>query len=170
MATPEPGETRPRHLPEPPGRRYEAAAAAAPSATQASRPRAILFGGLAAFVAAIAWLLVAGILGLDYGAVVVAILLGWLVGSGAAYGAWSGGAHEADTGIRTIAVALALAGWGLGVFLDYLWSQLTIPESQQTLPERLAAEPFPAWVGGQLNPLFILSAIAVGLFAWRAAR
>lgn len=169
MASPEPGETRPARLGEPPSRRYEAVPAAVP-VLAASRPRALFFGGLAALATAVGWLLVAGVLGLDYGAVVVAILLGWLVGTAVAYGAWSGGVHGPDAGIRTIAVALAVAGWGLGVFLDYLWSQLTIPESQQTLAERLAAEPFPAWVGGQLNPLFILSAVAVGLFAWRAAR
>jgi hypothetical protein len=169
MASPEPGETRPARLREPPSRRYEAVTAAAP-ALGASRPRALFFGGLAALATAVGWLLVAGILGLDYGAVVVAIVLGWLVGTAVAYGAWSGAAHTADAGIRAIGVALALTGWGLGVFLDYLWSQLTIPESQQTLVERLAAEPFPAWVGGQLNPLFLLSAVAVGLFAWRAAR
>jgi hypothetical protein len=130
----------------------------------------VFFGGLAALAVALGWLLVAGVLGLDYGAVVVAVGLGWLVGTAVAYGAWSGAGHAADAAIRALAVVLALAGWGVGVFLDYLWSQLTIPEATSTFADRLAAEPFPAWVAGQLSPLFVLSAIVVGLFAWRAAR
>jgi hypothetical protein len=169
MARPEPGETRPAPLREPPSRRYQAATApAAPGPT--SRPRALFFGGLAALAVALGWLLVAGVLGLDYGAVVVAVGLGWLAGTAVGHGAWSGAGHAPDAAIRALAIALALAGWGVGVFLDYLWSQVTIPEATSTLAERLAAEPFPAWVGGQLSPLFVLAAIVVGLFAWRAAR
>jgi hypothetical protein len=168
MATAEPGDRRPARLRRPPSSRYEPAASGLPRGAEPARAAA--FGALAALGVAAVWLIVAGVLGLDYGAVLVGVGLGWLVGTAVAYGAYGEAEHVPDGRIRGLAVGLALCGWGLGVFLDYLWSQLTLPASQLTLPERLAAEPFPAWVAGQVSPLLVAAAVIVGVFAWRAAR
>ena len=161
----EPGD---RRLARPPSERFgvrEEPRAAAPSIS-----RAVLFGVAAAALLSFLWLFFAGVLGTDYGAIVLAAIGGWGVGTAVAYGAWGERPHDPFAGLRVAAVGLALGAWLGGTALDWVWSQATLPGSAQSLAERLAQTPFVDWFAGQLSVLTVLQVGLVALLSWRAAR
>jgi hypothetical protein len=129
-----------------------------------------VFGlGAAAFFALL-WFLFAGALGIEYGALVVAVVGGWAVGTAVAYGAWGERGHAPVPALRATAVAFALGGWLAGSVLDWLWTQASLPESTQPLADRLAQTPFPDWLSGQLSVLTALQVGLLAIFSWRASR
>jgi hypothetical protein len=125
---------------------------------------------VAAALFALLWLLFAGVLGIDYGALVVAAVGGWAVGTAVAYGAWGEREHPPLRPLRGTAVGLALGAWLAGSVLDWLWAQASLPESTQSLAERLAQTPFLDWLSGQLSVLTVLQVGLLALFSWRASR
>ena len=127
-------------------------------------------GVVGALLFAVAWLLFAGVLGIDYGAVVLAALGGWAIATAVVYGAWSERPHERVPRLSVAAVALALAGWLGGNVLDWIWSQAVLAGSALPLPERVAQTPFPAWFAGQLSVLTVLQVGLLVLVGWRSSR
>jgi hypothetical protein len=130
----------------------------------------MLFGGGAAVLVALAWLVVAGVLQLDLGTLVVAAIAGWAIGTAVVWGAWGERLHFPDVSLRVAAVALALVAWAVGTVLDYLFSQAVLPGSTLPFEQRLSATPFVDWFAGQLGPILLLQAGLIAVFAFRAAR
>ena len=162
----EPGD---RRLARPPSERWRTPEAAA----EEPRPdlaRAVAIGAGAALLFALGWLLLAGVLAMDYGIVVAAAAGGWLVGSAVAFGAWASRPHRPRRSLQALAVALTFGGWLVGNVFDWLWSQALLPGSSLSLPERLAQTPFADWLSGQLSPLTALQVGLAVVVSWRSAR
>jgi hypothetical protein len=101
-----PGE---RRLERPPSERYATPEDAAPAASGLSRPRRVAIGALIAVVGAVAIAVGGGLLAITAGLVVVAVAVGWGVGTIVSLGA------EPDPPSTTwTAVALTVLGIGLG--------------------------------------------------------
>ncbi len=45
---------------------------------------------------------------------------------------------------RVLAIGFALAAWGAGQVLVYLWTRGTLPDARLDIAQRIAATPFPA--------------------------
>lgn len=134
------------------------------------RARALAFGLGAAVLGAALWWLMGGLFALGGGLIVVSIFLGWLVGTGVAWGAWGEAAHPAVPRLRSEAVVLALAAWLVGSFAVYVFELVFLPGSHLTLLERMANVPFLEFTLQQFLPFQPLELLLVAIFAWRAAR
>jgi hypothetical protein len=168
-----PGEVRPastRLLGRPPSDRF--GPPPRPPEVVATQTGRAVAGGLAGgAVAALLWLVIGGILDLDAGLVVVAIVGGWLVGGGTALGAWGRAAAAHVTGrIPWLAAALALLTWLVGTLLLYLYAEITLPASSLTLADRLASTPFTDWLAPQFLPLGPLELVLLAGVSWWSAR
>lgn len=128
------------------------------------------FGVAAALIGAALWWLTGGLFALGGGLIVVSIALGWLVGTGVAWGAWGEAAHPAVHRLRVDAVVLALAAWLVGSFAIYVFELAFLPGSQLTLFQRMANVPFLEFTLQQFLPFQPLELVLVAVFAWRAAR
>jgi len=168
-----PGEVRPastRLLDRPPGDRF-GPPPRPPEVVATRAGRAIVGGVIGGMVAALLWLVIGGILDLDAGLVVVAIVGGWLVGGGTALGAWGRAAAARVTGrMPWLAAALALLTWLAGTFLLYLYAEITLPASSLTLAGRLASTPFTDWLAPQFLPLGPLEILLLAAVSWWSAR
>jgi hypothetical protein len=129
-------------------------------------------GWLAAAVFALVYALAAELLGLTFGLPVVALLGGWIIGTAVAYGGWGENEHLPHRGLRLGALALAVEGWGLGLILAYILSQVFLPQSVIPLAERLSVGGFFDYLLGLdlVRFIHLLSLALVALMAWRAAR
>ncbi len=168
-----PGEVRPasaRLLERPPSDRF--GPPPRPPQVVATRAGRAVAGGLVGVAAAaLLWLVIGGILDLDAGLVVVAVVGGWLVGGGTALGAWGRADAIHQTGrVPWLAVALALLTWLAGTVLLYLYAQITLPASSLTLGERLASTPFTDWLAPQFLPLGPLEILLLAGVSWWSAR
>jgi hypothetical protein len=119
---------------------------------------------------AIAWSVAAGLLDVKWGLVVVAALGGWLVGSAVSLGAWGETPHEPDVSVRSLAAALAVATWLLGVFGAYLVGLVILRGSSASFAERLANAPFGDALVTQLSLLDVAEIFLLAVVAWRSAR
>jgi len=133
--------------------------------------RAVAAGLIGGAAAAVLWLVVGGILDLDAGLVVVAIVGGWLVGGGTALGAWgrTGGPHHGGR-VPWMAAALGIVTWLAGTLLLYLYAEITLPASSVTLGQRLATTPFTDWLAPQVLPLGPLEILLLAGVSWWSAR
>jgi hypothetical protein len=86
----------------------------------------VAFGLGAAVLGAMLWWLTAGLFALGGGLIVVGLALGWLVGTGVAWGAWGERAHDPDRRLRGLAIVLGLGAWLLGAFLVYVFELAAI--------------------------------------------
>lgn len=168
-----PGEVRPasaRLLDRPPSDRF--GPPPRPPEVVATRAGRAIVGGLAGgAVAALLWLLIGGILDLDAGLVVVAIVGGWLVGGGTALGAWGRTTAMHATGrMPWLAAALAVLTWLAGTIALYLYAEITLPASSLTLADRLASTPFTDWLAPQFLPLGPLEILLLAGVSWWSAR
>ena len=168
-----PGEVRPasaRLLDRPPSDRF-GPPPRPPEVVATRTGRAVAGGLVGAAAAAVLWLLIGGILDLDAGLVVVAIVGGWLVGGGTALGAWGRGAAMHVTGrIPWLAAALAVLTWLAGTIALYLYAEITLPASSLTLAARLASTPFTDWLAPQFLPLGPLEILLLAGVSWWSAR
>ena len=167
-----PGDLRPgsgRRLERPPGERL-AVPEPPPPRDRPSTVRAIAGGIGGAVLVTVAWLVLGGVLGLDWGMAVAAAAGAWLIGALVADGAWSGAPHVRRAGPPLLAVVLGLVAWLSGQFAVYLWTRLTLPDSHLGFAERVAATPFPAYFGGIFGPLEVLEIVLIATAAWLAAR
>jgi hypothetical protein len=178
---PEPGEQgTPRELERAPGERYLAAAdVPVHGRTGPAVGHAAAFGVGASAVAAALWWLTGGLFGLEGGLVVVGAAMGWLIGTGVAWGAWGERIHRPETRLRLLAVGLAVATWIVGSFLVYVFvlavalpasTHGAIESASLSLAERMALLPFAEFVGQQFLPFGPLELLVLAVFAWRAAR
>ncbi len=167
-----PGDLRPssgRRLDRPPGERL-AVTEPPPPLDRPSTARAIA-GGIAGWaLVTVAWFVLGGVFGLDWGMAVVAAAGGWLIGALVARGAWGTAAHVRRAGPRLLAAALALAAWLCGQVAVYLWTRLALPDSRLGFAERVAATPFPAYFGGIFGPLEVLEVLLIATVGYLAAR
>ena len=169
---PIPGDLRPttgRRLDRPPGERL-AVPEPPPLLARPSAARAIADGVAGWALVTVAWLVLGGVLGLDWGMAVVAAAGGWLIGVLVTEGAWSGRPHVRRARPRLLAAVLALAAWLSGQVAVYLWTRLTLPESHLGFAERVAATPFPVYLGGIFGPLEVVEVVLMGAVAWLAVR
>ena len=167
-----PGDLRPgsgRQLERPPGERL-AVPAPPPPRERPSTARAVTGGIAGAVLVTVAWVVLGGVLGLDWGMAVAAGAGGWLIGAMVTEGAWSGVPHVRRAGPPLLAAVLALVAWFAGQFAVYLWTRLTLPDSHLGFAERVAATPFPAYFGGIFGPLEVLEIVLIATAAWLAAR
>lgn len=166
---PTPGEVRPataRRLERPPAERYGPA-----RARSAARPRrGLALGTAAALVGAALWWLTGGLFDLSGGLVAVGVGVGWLVGTGVAYGTWGEAPHAPTRWLRTLAVGLGLAAWLVGSLLVYVFELAVLPDSTLPLAGRIASTPFVQFTVQQFLPLGPLELGAIAIFAWRASR
>ncbi|HEX5465913.1 MAG TPA: hypothetical protein VFW92_04465 [Candidatus Limnocylindrales bacterium] len=140
------------------------------SGRAASRPRAMAFGLGAAALGAAGWWLTGGLFALAAGLLVVSVALGWLVGTGVAWGAWGERAHAPDRGLRGLAVGLGLLAWLVGSFAVYVFELAFLPQSHLPLLTKMAQLPFLDFTLQQFMPYGPFELILIALFAWRAAR
>ena len=167
-----PGDVRPaatRPLDRPPGERL-VSREAPPAAAHPATGRALALGLAGWAGVAVVWLLLEGVLGLDWGMVVVALAGGWLIGALVAAGAWRGERHVQRIAPRVLAIGFALAAWGTGQVLVYLWTRATLPDSRLDIAQRIAATPFPAYFGGIVGPLEVIEVVLTAVGAFLAAR
>jgi hypothetical protein len=170
----EPGDVAPRErtrtLERPPGDRYVAAPGAPPVPPRIGR--GILVGTVAAVALALLWVLPATFLDFSAGLLIVAGVFGWLIGLAVRTGAWPTrpSARAASGTLAGAAGALGAACWVLCWSLDYLVSLAIRPASALTLGERIASEPFVAWLVPQLDPLSLGQLVLMAVIASRAAR
>jgi hypothetical protein len=173
-------------LERPPGQRYRDAEGAAGRAARWSTPapsaraeggrarprlgRGVAYGSVVGTVLAFSWVVPATIFDISVGLVVLAAVLGWLIGVAVRLGAWHGVAPERSAALGLAAATLAVAAWLLGTFLDYLVSLVLLPASAVDLGQRMVNEPFLAWLEPQLVPLKIVEVVLAGLVGWRSAR
>ena len=168
-----PGEVRPastRRLDRPPSDRY-GPPPRPPQVAETNVPRAVVGALAGGAAAALLWLVVGGILDLDAGLVVAAVVGGWLIGGGAALGAWGrGDAIHRSGRIPWLAAALGPLTWLVGSVLLYLYAQITLPASSLTLAGRLASTPFTDWLAPQFLPLGPLEILLLAGVGWWSAR
>jgi hypothetical protein len=69
-----------------------------------------------------------------------------------------------------LGAAFAVAAWLGGTLLDYVVSLALLPASSVAFAQRLANEPFLAWLEPQLVPFKLLELLAAALVGWRTAR
>ena len=156
-------------LDRPPGDRFRAPEPE-PRLDHPSAARSVAFGVLGWAIIVAGWLAFEGVLGLDWGMVVVAAVGGWAIGSLVGSGAWSGIPHPSSGRIRLFAGVLAGSAWLGGQIVVYLWTRVTLPESGLDLGSRIAATPFTAYLGGIIGPLDALEIVLLVTTAWWAAR
>jgi hypothetical protein len=169
---PGPGEVRPRStrlLQHAPGERLAVPEPPAPVA-EARMGRALTAGVAAGVIVVVAWLVLGGAVGLDWGLAVVALAGGWLVGQAVSMGAWSGERHVPALSPRLLSVGLAIAAWMSGQVAVYLWTRITLPDSTLTLGQRIAATPFTNYFGGIAGPLEVIEVFVIAGAAWFASR
>ena len=106
----------------------------------ATLPVALLEAGLVALVSAAAWAFLKGVLEFP-GALVVAIIGGWLIGEVL----WSVRAHPA------VAAAVALLAWAVGLVFTWLTAMALLPGSSRTFVERVENTPFLDWLAPQFG-------------------
>lgn len=167
-----PGEVRPastRLLDRPPSDRF-GPPPRPPEVVATHAGRAVAGGVAGGAAAALLWVVIGGILDLDAGLVVVAVVGGWLVGGGTALGAWGRAAAHRTGRIPWLAAALALLVWVAGTFLLYLYAEVTLPASSLTLADRLASTPFTDWLAPQFLPLGPLEIVLLAGVSWWSAR
>jgi hypothetical protein len=167
-----PGDLRPgsgRRLDRPPGERL---AVSEPPLTRErpSTARAVAGGIAGAVLVTVAWVVLGGALGLDWGMAVAAGAGGWLIGALVTEGAWSRVPHVRRAGPPLLAAVLGLVAWLAGQYAVYLWTRLTLPDSHLGFTERVAATPFPVYFGGIFGPLEVLEIVLIATAAWLAAR
>ena len=97
-----------------------------------------------ALLAAVAWAFVHGVLEFP-GALVVAVIGGWLIGEIL----WSVRAHP------LIAAGIAGLAWVVGLVLTWMIAMALLQESTRTFLERLQHTPFLDWLGPQFGWLEI---------------
>jgi hypothetical protein len=116
------------------------------------------------------WWLTGGLFALQAGMIVVSVAVGWLIGTGVAWGAWGERSHPAERRLRALAVVLGIVAWLAGSFLVYVFEQAVLPEANRSLLERMAALPFWSFSWQLFLPYGPLELLAIAIFAWRAAR
>lgn len=168
-----PGEVRPasaRRLDRPPSDRF--GPPPRPPEVVATRGRRALAGGAGgAVLTVVLWLVIGGILDLDAGLLVLAVVGGWLVGGGTALGAWGRGEPLHVRGrVPWAAAALGIVAWLAGAFGLYLYAEITLPASSLTLGDRLASNPFTDWLAPQFLPLGPLEILLLAGVSWWSAR
>jgi hypothetical protein len=169
---PSPGEVKPRSarlLERAPGERLAVPEPPAPLA-EARMGRALTAGVAAGVIVVVAWLVLDGALGLDWGLAVLALAGGWLVGQAVSMGAWSGERHVPALSPRLLSVGLAIVAWMSGQVAVYLWTRITLPDSTLTVGERIAATPFTDYFGGIAGPLEVIEVLVLAGAAWFASR
>ena len=132
--------------------------------------RAVAGGVVGGIAAAVLWLVIGGILDLDAGLVVVAVVGGWLVGGGTALGAWGRTTSHRTGRIPGLAAALALLARLAGTILLYLYAEVTLPASSLTLADRLSSTPFTDWLAPQFLPLGPVEILLLAGVSWWSAR
>lgn len=142
----EPGDRRPpTSAPEP-------AATRRPAGADRLRPRslpgALLEAGAVALISAAGWAFLKGVLEFP-GALVVAVIGGWLIGEVL----WSVRAHPA------IAGATAMSAWAMGLVFTWLTAMALLPGSSRTFVERVENTPFLEWLGPQFGAIDVLGAV-----------
>lgn len=128
------------------------------------------FGLGAAVLGAMLWWLTAGLFALGGGLIVVGLALGWLVGTGVAWGAWGERAHDPDRRLRVLAIVLGLGAWLLGALLVYVFELAFLPGSHLPLLLKMVNEPFFDFTIQLFMPFGPFELAAIMIFAWRAAR
>lgn len=158
-----------RLLDRPPGDRFRVGEPE-PPATSPALGRAFAFA-LAGWIGVVlAWLILAGIVGLDWGMLVVAVAGGWLVGTLGSTGAWAGRPHVPRPSPRLLAALVAASAWLGGQAAVYLWTRVTLPESSLDVGARIAALPFADYLAGVIGPLDAIELALLAAIAWAAAR
>jgi hypothetical protein len=132
--------------------------------------RGFAYGSVVGTVFALLWVVPATILDISAGLVLLAAVLGWLVGAAVRLGAWHGVAPERSAALGLAAATLAGAAWLLGTLLDYVVSLALLPASAVDLGQRMVNEPFIAWLEPQLVPLKLVEVVLAALAGWRSAR
>lgn len=167
---PEPGDTRPPSLAQPPGDRYRSRVPVEqPLATQ-TLARAAALGVVAVLGVAIVSALLRSILDINVGLLVLAGAGGWLVGAAVRVGAWSGRRHRASSAPVLLAASFGLLTWVGGLVGAWLVSMAILPASSRTLPERLVDTPFLDWMSPQFSLLEAVELLLLVGVAWFAVR
>lgn len=131
---------------------------------------ALAFGLGATMLGAAGWWLTGGLFALTAGLLVVSLALGWLVGTGVAWGAWGERAHGPDRRLRVLAVFLGLLAWLSGSFAVYVFELAFLPQSQLPLLTKMARLPFLDFTLQLFMPYGPFELAIIAVFAWRAAR
>jgi hypothetical protein len=166
-----PGEVRPAaalRLERPPSERF-GPPPRPPELVPTNPGRAVLGGLVGVAIGTCLWLVIGGILDLDAGLLVAAIVAGWLVGGGVGLGAWGRAAHRTGR-VPWLAVALGLLTWLAGSVALYLYAEITLPGSSLTLGARLASTPFSDWLAPQFLPLGPIELVLLAGVSWWSAR
>ena len=125
------------------------------------RGRALAFGMAAALTTGVAWAVLSAVLGFHLGLLVVAAFGGWLIGSSV---------REAGNRAQLWAIVFALFAWLVGSVLDFVISQLLLPESAVAPAERLALARYFDYLAGTFDVIQALAIAILVLVAWRSAR
>jgi hypothetical protein len=164
-----PGDVRPPTLARPPGDRYRT-----PSPVLIlERPRiarGVGLGLVAMLAVAVVCALLRAILDLSGGIIAVAVAGGWAIGAAVRQGAWGGQPHRPSTAPVIAGAALGALGWLAGLVGAWLVAMAILPGSSRTFTERLAATPFPDWLGPQVGLADLLSLLLFIVFGAIGAR
>jgi hypothetical protein len=124
-----------------------------------SLPVALVQAGLVAFVAALMWAFLKGVLEFP-GALGVAVVGGWLMGEVL----WSVRANP------LVAAAVAGLAWVLGLVFTWLTALALLPESSRSFVERVQGTPFLEWLSPQFGWLEMAGLVLYVVAALLGAR
>lgn len=168
------GEARPtaHRLARPPGARYRTAGAAPVVRARPRLARALAGGAAVAGVLALLLAIFQAVLWGGVGQTTILVVGAWAIGVTVRGLAWGGAPHLPSRAPVVLAAALGAAAWAASLAGAWILSLALLPNSVRTLAERIAATPFPDWVGPQLSPFRFVEAlliVAIAAFAARSA-
>jgi len=132
--------------------------------------RGVGLGLIAVVVAAVACALLRGILDLTTGIIVFAVVGGWVIGAAVRQGAWEGQPHRPSSAPAIAGACLGVLCWLAGLVGAWLVTMAILPASSRTFTDRLAAMPFPDWLGPQLGLADYLALVLFVVFGAIGAR
>lgn len=132
--------------------------------------RGLLLGLTMGIVVALVGALLRSILDITAGLIALAILGGWAVGAAVRRGAWAGLPHRPSASPGLLGLLLGALTWVGALVLAWVVAMAILPGSERSLLERLAATPFPDWLGPQVGLADLLCLALAALLGWVGAR
>ena len=118
-------------------------------------------GLLVALGTAVVWAFLSAVLGFHLGLLVVAAFGGWLIGASV---------RPTGAGAWRIAVVFAVGTWVLASILDFVFSQMLLPEAVTPLVSRLTPGAYLDYLSGTFDVIAAISIALLVIVAWRSAR
>lgn len=129
------------------------------SASSSGRP--VLYAIAGAVAVGIVWAVLSAVLDLHIGLLVVAAFGGWLIGSAL---------RPVGQRRSRLALAIAAGAWVIGSVLDFVLSQVLLPNSTTPLGDRLAIGRYIDFTAATFDLVQALAIVILLVTAWRSAR